>query len=197
MIPPDLQEPAELNPPRLAAILYGPGDDADVLLDDFVQGLVLRGVRVGGIVQRNTRDEIGRKSGMDVIDLGNGDTISICQDLGSGSTACKLDAAGLAEAGMAVHRAIAAHADLIVINKFSKQEASGSGLRGELADAITSGIPVLTAVPQKCIEDWRVFTGDLGALLPATRTAMDAWWLTVSPQASAPAEDRKTAHPSS
>ncbi|MGJ4931770.1 DUF2478 domain-containing protein [Bradyrhizobium sp. HKCCYLS2038] len=173
-------DPSDLKPPRLAAILYGPGDDADVLLDDFAQGLLRRGVRVGGIVQRNTRNEIGRKSGMDVIDLGNGDTISICQDLGSGSTACKLDSAGLAEAGMAVHRAIAAHADLIVINKFSKQEASGSGLRDELADAITSGIPVLTAVPQKCIEDWRSFTGNIGTLLQPSRSAMDAWWLDLS-----------------
>ena len=175
--------PAELDPPRLAAVLYGPGDDADVLLDDFAQGLLQRGVRVGGIVQRNTRNDVGRKSGMDVIDLGNGDTISICQDLGSGSTACKLDAAGLAEAGMAVHRAIATHADLIVINKFSKQEASGSGLRGELADAITSGIPVLTAVPQKCIEDWRSFAGEFGTLLPPSRSAIDEWWLMLSSKA--------------
>ncbi|WP_316182441.1 MULTISPECIES: DUF2478 domain-containing protein [unclassified Bradyrhizobium] len=177
MIPHDLPASAEPNQPRLAAILYGPGDDADALLDAFAQELLQRGVRVGGIVQRNTRDEVGKKSGMDVIDLANGDTISICQDLGTGSTACKLDTAGLAEAGMAVHRAIAAHADLIVINKFSKQEASGSGLRGELADAITSGIPVLTAVPQKCIDDWRTFAGDFGTLLQPSRSAMETWWL--------------------
>ena len=82
-----------------------------------------------------------------------------------------------------VHRAIAAHADLIVINKFSKQEASGSGLRGELADAITSGIPVLTAVPQKCIEDWRSFAGEFGTLLPPSRSAMDEWWLMLSSKA--------------
>ncbi|MGJ4884814.1 MULTISPECIES: DUF2478 domain-containing protein [unclassified Bradyrhizobium] len=177
MIPHDLPASAEPNQPRLAAILYGPGDDADALLDAFAQELLQRGVRVGGIVQRNTRDEVGKKSGMDVIDLANGDTISICQDLGTGSTACKLDTAGLAEAGMAVHRAIAAHADLIVINKFSKQEASGSGLRGELADAITSGIPVLTAVPQKCIDDWRTFAGDFGTLLQPSLSAMETWWL--------------------
>lgn len=184
MTPHDLTEPTELDLPRLAAILYGPGDDADALLSDFAQGLLQRGVRVGGIVQRNTRDEVGKKSGMDIIDLANGDAISICQDLGSGSMTCKLDAAGLAQAGMAVHRAIAADADLIVINKFSKQEASGSGLRGELAEAITSGIPVLTAVPQKCIEDWRTFTGDLGTLLPPSRPAMDAWWLDLSTRRS-------------
>ncbi|XUM22310.1 DUF2478 domain-containing protein [Bradyrhizobium oligotrophicum S58] len=177
MISYDLPAPAEPNQPRLAAILYGPGDDADALLDAFAQELLQRGVRVGGIVQRNTRDDAGKKSGMDVIDLANGDTISICQDLGTGSTACKLDTAGLAEAGMAVHRAIATHADLIVINKFSKQEASGSGLRGELADAITSGIPVLTAVPQKCIDDWRTFAGDFGTLLQPSRSALEAWWL--------------------
>jgi len=180
MIQDDLLYPAGSDPNRLAAVLYGPADDADALLHDFAQGLLQRGVRVGGIVQRNARDEVGKKSGMDVIDLATGNAVSICQPLGRGSMACKLDAAGLAEAAMAVHRAIAAHADLIVINKFSKQEASGSGLRSELAEAITSGLPVLTAVPQKCIDEWRVFTGGLGTSLPASRAAIDAWWRSVS-----------------
>jgi len=177
----EIQDTAELNPTRLAAIVYGPDDDADALLDDFCQALLREGVRVGGIVQRNARDEVGKKRGMDVIDLATGHAVSICQPLGSGSMACKLDAAGLAEAAMAVHRAIATHVDLIVINKFSKQEASGSGLRSELAEAITSGLPVLTAVPRKCIDDWRIFTGGLGTSLPASRAAIDAWWRNVSP----------------
>jgi nucleoside-triphosphatase THEP1 len=180
MIQDQIRDHTEFDPTRLAAILYGPADDADALLAEFAQDLQRSGVRVGGIVQRNLRDAAGRKTGMDVLDLVEGHTISICQQLGSGSTACKLDAAGLAEAAMAVQRAIGAHVDLIVVNKFSKQEASGNGLRNELADAIMSGIPVLTAVPEKCLADWKTFAGDCGTTLSASRPVVDNWWRDLS-----------------
>lgn len=170
-----IHDPAD-QPPRLAALLYGPADDADVLLADFALDLVQRGVRVGGIAQRNLRDAAGKKSDMEVIDLADGHAISICLQLGPGSTACKLDTAGLAEAAVSVQQAIRAGVDLIVVNKFAKQEAEGAGLRNELADAIMSGIPVLTAVPQKCLDDWTAFTGGTGVTLPASREALEAWW---------------------
>jgi nucleoside-triphosphatase THEP1 len=166
----------ELDPNRLAAILYGQADDVDVLLAEFAEDLLRGGVRIGGVVQHNVRDVDGKKTAMEVVDLAEGHTISICQSLGSGSMACKLDAAGLAEAAVAVQRAISDRVDLIVVNKFSKQEASGGGLRDELAQAILSGIPVLTAVPEKCIEDWNTFTGDHGTTLLASREAIDGWW---------------------
>ncbi|UPJ47970.1 DUF2478 domain-containing protein [Bradyrhizobium sp. 200] len=38
-----------------------------------------------------------------------------------------------------------------MFNKFSKQEASRQDLRDELADAIISGVPRLTGVPEKCL----------------------------------------------
>jgi molybdate transport system ATP-binding protein len=175
-----IHEHAELDPNRLAAILYGPANDVDVLLAEFAQDLLRSGARIGGVVQHNVRDIAGKKTGMEVIDLSGGHAISICQPLGSGSMACKLDAAGLAEAAVAVQRAISDRVDLIVVNKFSKQEASGGGLRDELAQAILSGIPVLTAVPEKCIEDWKTFTGDYGTTLLASREAVDGWWREVS-----------------
>jgi nucleoside-triphosphatase THEP1 len=171
---------AELDPNRLAAILYGPADDVDVLLAEFAHDLLHSGARIGGVVQHNVRDTAGKKTAMEVVDLAEGHAISICQSLGSGSMACKLDAAGLAEAAVAVQRAISDRVDLIVVNKFSKQEASGGGLRDELAQAILSGIPVLTAVPEKCIEDWKTFTGDYGTILLASREAIDGWWRDLS-----------------
>jgi nucleoside-triphosphatase THEP1 len=179
----------ELDPNPLAAILYGPADDVDVLLADFARDLLRSGARIGGVVQHNVRDEAGKKTGMEVVDLRKGHAISICQSLGSGSTACKLDAAGLAEAAVAVQRAIGDGVDLIVVNKFSKQEASGGGLRDELAQAILSGIAVLTAVPEKCIEDWKTFTGDYGTTLPPSREAVDRWWRDVSTRTSRVDED--------
>ena len=121
----------DINPNHLAAILYRPEDDVDTLLADFASRLLRDGERLGGIVQRNLKDEAGRSNGMHVIDLATGRQISICQPLGSGATACKLDPAGLAEASLAVARAVADDVALIIVNKFSKQEAAGHGLRSE------------------------------------------------------------------
>jgi len=170
----------DINPNHLAAILYRPDDDVDALLADFAAALLRDGERIGGVVQRNLKDEAGRPNGMHVVDLSTGRQISICQPLGTGATACKLDPAGLAEASLAVSRAVAENAALIIVNKFSKQEATGHGLRSELAEAIIAGGPVLTAVPEKCLDAWRDFTGDQGTTLLCARHVVDDWWREVS-----------------
>ena len=170
----------EIDPNRVAAVLYGPQDDVDSLLAAFADDLVRSGERIGGVVQRNVRDGGGCQVGMEAVDLMTGAEISICQPLGRGAMACKLDAAGLADAAVAVSRAIAAGVDLVVINKFSKQEAAGEGLRDELADAIAAGIPVLTAVPDKCLGAWTDFSGGIGTRLPCDRDAIARWWRDLS-----------------
>ena len=170
----------DIDPNRVAAILYRSQDDVDTLLADFAETLVRSGERIGGVVQRNIKDGGGCQVGMKAIDLMCGREISICQPLGSGAMACKLDAAGLAEAAVAVSRAIVANVDLVVINKFSKQEAAGEGLRAELADAIAAGIPVLTAVPEKCLDAWNDFTGGIGTSLLCERSAIEGWWQDLS-----------------
>jgi molybdate transport system ATP-binding protein len=170
----------DINPNHLAAILYRPEDDVDGLLADFASALLREGERIGGIVQRNLKDETGRSAGMHVIDLLTGAEISICQPLGRDSAACKLDPAGLAEASLAVSRAIAEDASLIIVNKFSKQEAAGHGLRDELAEAIIAGGPVLTAVPEKCFDAWKDFTGDRGTTLFCAPHVVEEWWREIS-----------------
>ena len=170
----------DINPNHLAAIIYRPEDDVDTLLADFASAQLRAGERIGGIVQRNLKDEAGRSNGMHVIDLLTGRAISICQPLGAGAMACKLDPAGLAEASVAVTGAISEDVALIIVNKFSKQEAAGHGLRGELAEAILAGGPVLTAVPEKCFDAWKDFTGDLGTTLFCARHVVDQWWREVS-----------------
>jgi molybdate transport system ATP-binding protein len=171
---------AEIDPNRLAAVLYRPEDDIDTLLADFAQDLLRTGENVGGIVQRNSKDANSRKIGMQMIDLSTGRQISICQSLGSGAIACKLDASGLAEAAVVVARAINESVSLIIINKFSKQEASGRGLRDEFAEVIAAGIPMLTAVPEKCYEAWKAFTADRGTTLLCERQVIEGWWSDLS-----------------
>ena len=169
-----------LHPLKLAAIIYRPADDVDSLLAMFASDLICAGNRVGGIVQKNTKDACGRRELMEVIDLMTGSAIRICQSLGSGAGACKLDPAGLAEAATAISRAVAANVDLVIVNKFSTQEAGGGGLRAEIADAVAAGRPLLTAVPDKCYDAWTKFTGSFGTTLVCERRIVEDWWREMS-----------------
>jgi molybdate transport system ATP-binding protein len=39
-----------------------------------------------------------------------------------------------------------------------------------------AGVPVLTAVPEKCLEAWNSFTGDRGTTLLCARHVVEGWW---------------------
>jgi hypothetical protein len=171
---------SNLHPLKLAAIIYHPDDDIDGLLATFASDLICEGNRIGGVVQKNTKGAYGPRELMELIDLMTGAAIRICQSLGSGAGACKLDPAGLAEATTAVSRAVAANVDLVIVNKFSKQEAGGGGLRAEIADAVTAGRPLLTAVPDKCYDAWTAFTGSFGTTLLCERRIVEDWWREIS-----------------
>jgi molybdate transport system ATP-binding protein len=165
-----------LHPLNLAAIVYQPADDVDCLLARFANDLMVSGHRLGGIVQRNTKGDRGQRERMEVIDLMTGKAVRLCQDLGAGAGACRLNAAGLAEAASAVTRAVAERVELVVVNKFSKQEAAGRGLRAEIAAAVANGLPLLTAVSDNCYEAWRRFTGGFGTTLLCERRIVEDWW---------------------
>jgi molybdate transport system ATP-binding protein len=172
-----------LHPLNLAAVVYQPADDVDDLLACFADDLVRRGHQIGGIVQRNTKGERGQRERMEVIDLMTGKAVRICQYLGKDAAACKLNPAGLAEAATLVTRAVAADVELVVVNKFSKQEAAGRGLRAEIADAVTAGLPLLTAVSDNCYEAWMRFTGGFGTTLLCERRIIEDWWEEMSMRA--------------
>ncbi len=162
---------------KLAGVIYRSGeDDVDGLLASFAADLVREGHRIGGVVQFNGKNGADPKAGMSLIDLMTGRSISISQSLGAASSACKLDPSGLADAAVAVSRAIAENVELVIVNKFSKQEASGGGLRAEIADAVVAGLPILTAVSDKCYDDWISFTGGYGTTLACERSVIDDWW---------------------
>ncbi|MEC4591736.1 MULTISPECIES: DUF2478 domain-containing protein [Nitrospirillum] len=161
---------------NLAAVIYQPEDDVDTLLADFALGLRDRGRRVGGIVQRNRKGDCGPVKLMEVMDLSTGRVIPICQNLGPGSVACRLDTGGLADAALAVAQAVADRVELVLVNKFGKTEAEGRGLRGEIAAAIDAGLPVLTAVPWRFYDAWTAFTGGYGTTLVCNTGVITTWW---------------------
>lgn len=135
---------------NLAAIVYRPEDDADSLLRDFAIALIHKGHKLGGLVQRNEKNDQHQHAAMELIDLMTGRVFPISQ----AGRDCKLDPGALANAALAIGRALDAGVELVIVNKFSAQEAAGKGLRNELATAATTGLPVLTAVPEKTL--WRL-----------------------------------------
>jgi molybdate transport system ATP-binding protein len=162
---------------KLAAVIYRSGeDDVDSLLATFAADLIREGHRIGGVIQHNAKGAYGPRDLMSMIDLMTGRAIPICQTLGPEAQSCKLNPAGLAEAAVSVSRAIAENVELVIVNKFSRQEAAGGGLRAEIADTVMAGLPILTAVPDKCYDAWNKFTGGFGTTLVCERRVIDDWW---------------------
>lgn len=166
-------------PLPIAAVVYPPTLDIGAFMRATAAALAGHGVRLGGVVQHDARANPDDPCAMALEDLASGARFNLTQDLGSGSTACRLDTGALAQAAVAVRQAIEQGADLVMFNKFGAQEAGGGGLRAEMGLAAARGIPVLTAVAERLSADWQRFTGDPATLLPAKIDAVLAWWQAV------------------
>ncbi|WP_431859890.1 DUF2478 domain-containing protein [Azospirillum sp.] len=169
--------PAAPPPLRPGAVVHGPGSEhIDALLDRFTAELKRRGFRVGGLVQRNYGGGDDCADQMDLVDVATGRAFGISQHLGRESQACRVDPRGVAEASQALRRAVAERADLIVVNKFAGLEAHGEGLSDEMLSAISEGIPLLTSVGSRYINEWQSFAGGYADLLTPDAESLWRWW---------------------
>ena len=152
----------------MAALVFGKPDDPDRVLNDFVQDLTGRGYRVVGLIQTRLSDGTAA-----VTVLPSGETIPLAQprDPCAGATPCDL-----APAAARIDALIEAGADLVVINRFGKHEAEGSGLIDEIARALTSDIPVLVAVPEFRFAQWLSFCHGMSVKLPCRDDSLQGWW---------------------
>lgn len=162
--------------PHIAAVVYDPGEHIETLLEEAARELRRQGVRVGGLVQRSVRDNPEDRCRIELESVGSGTVYPLTQALGSQSQSCALDPAKLADASMVIREAISAAADLVLVNKFGAQEAAGGGLRDEMLEIAVAGIPLLTSVPRRFLDEWHAFMGDGATLLPMSLDAIVCWW---------------------
>lgn len=135
---------------------------ANLVLHQIVRDLTQQGVRLAGAVQINTDNAADCSCDMDLQILGDtGPVIRISQSLGTQSQACRLDAGALELAVARVETVLAGGADLLILNKFAKQEAFGKGFRDIIAAALAQGVPVLTCVSAEYLSDFNEFAGDV------------------------------------
>lgn len=150
--------------------------EGDRLLARVTQRLMAAGVVLGGVVQVNTETDPDRPCLMDLRVLGDARVIRISQDLGRHARGCRLDAAGLEEAvGLVAARLHSAPPQLLILNKFGKQEAEGRGFRPVIAQALALGVPVLTSVSDKNRNSFEQFAEGAATPLALHEDAVLHW----------------------
>lgn len=146
--------------------MNGTPGEADLLLTALAAELGAKGVRLAGAVQSNIDLGPDCSCEMELTILGDhGPDVRISQSLGSGSQGCRLDAGALETAVARVQSVLADGADIVILNKFAKQEAFGRGFRDVIASALEMGVPVLTYVPEGYEAAFAEFAGDFAEKL--------------------------------
>ena len=147
----------------------------DALLAGVAHSLQARGWRLAGVVQMNVTFDPARPCHMDLQVLSGTEVVRISQYLGAGAAGCRLDAQSLEQAVGLVAGALRAAPQLLIINKFGKQEADGRGFRALIGEALQMGIPVLTSVSGANRAGFEGFAGGIGVEVAADPEALMAW----------------------
>ena len=159
----------------LGALIYDDGLAADSLLGRCAAALTGMGYRLGGVIQTNPARPGRRRCDMDLADLLTGNQVRISYDRGNEARGCRLDQAAFAQADVWVRNALDARVDLLIVNKFGKQEALGHGLRAVIADALLSNTPVLIGVSRQNLNACLAFAGDAFVGLELDQDAVIQW----------------------
>ena len=153
--------------------------DSDRLLAALADRLLADGMRLVGAVQRNVDRGVDLHCDMELALAGGGAAWRISQRLGPMSRGCRLDPQGLESAAgeVAAVLAAASDAELLIVNKFGKQEIDGRGFRPVIAAALLRDIPVLTAVNARNLPAFLAFAEGLAEPVAAEPEALRQWCL--------------------
>lgn len=159
----------------ILAVIYSDGLAADRFLASLGYKLRDEGVKVAGLVQRNTFVRDRTKCDMEIEELSSGEVFQISEDRGGSANGCRLDRDVLARAAATMDRVLDEHPEMLILNKFGKVEAEGGGLRDTLVTAVQSEIPIIVGIPVRNIDQWRTFAGGMAEEVGLSITDVVAW----------------------
>lgn len=161
---------------KLLAIVYDDGIAADRMLSELGYALRQKQVKVMGLVQRNTFIRDREKCDMELEELGSGEIFQLSKDRGKFAGGCRLDREAIASAATLMERRLREGCDLLIVNKFGRSEAEGTGLREVITQAVMHEIPTVVGVPRRNLEVWLKFAAGLSDLCDAAEDeAMLSW----------------------
>ncbi len=161
---------------RIGAVRGASAVEIQKLLARFAERRRREGVRVAGVIEVPAPASETACGSMVLRDAASGSIFPISQDLGPGSTACRLDTAGLAAACQSVLQAIERGTDLVVLSKFGKIEAEGGGLIDVFRAAAEAGVPCLTGVSPAHSVAFLDYAGGFSQWIEASDAALEHWW---------------------
>lgn len=161
---------------NITAIFYAGDEGAavDALLADVAYRLRAEGWKLAGAVQspstpRNNRCE------MTLEDLATGACIDAMDELGPYAPGCRLDTEALEDSVGLATSSLDPATQLVIINRFGKQESEGRGFRSMIESAVSLEVPVLVGVKQAHLEAWTHFIGGEPQFLPPRQDAILGW----------------------
>ncbi|MHB2169532.1 DUF2478 domain-containing protein [Alsobacter sp. R-9] len=143
----------------ITAIVYGEGQSPGPLLASVATRLKSLGKSVAGFVEREAVRAGRSRCDMILADLFSGESIQISEDRGEAARGCRLNVGELLRAMNSAMEGLNARPDLLVINKFGKEENDGGGVRPLIAEALQREISILIGVPRRNLDGWRQFCG--------------------------------------
>lgn len=172
---------------RVAAVIYGMGEAERV--DRELAGLAGRlrqaGYTLAGAVQHNTAEGSSPCADMMLEDLATGARLDISTPLARAGGGCRLDATALEDAtgiiAGALDRPADRQVDLVIINRFGKQEILGNGFRNMIEAAVTRDIPLLTALNGVHRSAWDGFAAGMADILSPDAETIEQWCRSVLP----------------
>lgn len=158
----------------LGYVIHDDRDDPNARMADLAMTLMADGLRLAGAVQSNVDSRNRHACDVELTILGShGAPVRISQSLGAGAQGCRLDSGALETAVARAAAGLTRSTDLLVVNKFGKQEAAGRGFRDLIGIALAEGVPVLVAVPSAYLDDFLAFAGDYA--VPLTWAGAADW----------------------
>jgi hypothetical protein len=161
---------------HLAYITVSGRGRIDALIAEAVGALEMDGVRLAGTVRDRPADPHGHPCDMDLRVLPDGPSFRISQPLGPFARGCRLDGSVIETISSSVEARLRG-ADMLIVNKFGKQEAQGRGLCPAISTAMEMGIPTLVGVNEMNASDFLAFSGGIAEPLPPELRAIRAWYL--------------------
>lgn len=170
---------------RLAYVTLSGRGAIDALLAQVVARLEAEGLRLAGTVQTNIDRDDRPLCDMDLRLLPDGPTVRISVDRGAEARGCRLDTGALEQSVLWTAGALD-RAEMLVVNKFGKQEAEGRGLAATIAEALERDLPVLVGVNGLNLPPFLEFAGGLAQMLPPEPGAVLDWCLRACAPAPVP-----------
>lgn len=171
-------------PMLIAALKHDDGNRIDQALLEITDRLRRQGYRLAGAVRADVTTLEENRCNMFLEDLATSTVYPMSQNLGAGSDACRLDDGALDTIAERVEASLQNGADILILNKFGKQESEGRGLRSPIVSAVERGIPVLVGVSSGRVESWNAFCGAAGEIFDPYDPAVDRWLDAMRPSLS-------------